>query len=135
VIRYAYLWTHEAVEGREEARKDRPCAVVIATTDAAGVPSVVVVPITSRAPAVRDDGMEIPTATRRRLGLQDEPCWAVLTEVNHFVWPGPDLRLVLTPAGSSWSYGPLPAALFERLRDAVVSRARSRGLRVTSRTA
>ena len=80
VIRYAYLWTHEAAEGREEARKDRPCAVVIATTDAAGVSSIVVVPLTSRAPSTPDEGMEIPPATRRRLGLQDEPCWAVLTE-------------------------------------------------------
>ena len=135
MVRYAYLWTHEAAEGREEARKDRPCAVVIATTDAAGVPSVVVVPITSRAPVVPGDGMEIPAATRRRLGLQDEPCWAVLTEVNRFAWPGPDLRPVQAVAGPSWSYGPLPAVLFERLRDAVVARARSRALRVTSRTA
>ena len=135
VIRYAYLWTHEAAEGREEARKDRPCAVVIATTDAAGVPSIVVVPLTSRAPSTLEEGMEIPVATRRRLGLQDEPCWAVLTEVNRFVWPGPDLRPVTTAFGSSWGYGPLPAALFERLRDAIVARARSRTLRVTSRSA
>ena len=109
--------------------------MVIATNDAVGVSSVIVVPITSRPPAVPDDGMEIPAATRRRLGLQDEPCWVLLTEVNRFVWPGPDLRPVSTVAGSSWTYGSLPAALFERLRDAVVARARSRGLRVTSRTA
>lgn len=135
VIRYAYLWMHEAADGREEARKDRPCAVVIATTDVAGVPSVVVVPITSRAPSTPDEGMEIPVATRRRLGLQDEPCWAVLTEVNRFVWPGPDLRPVTTVLGSNWGYGPLPATLFERLRDAIVARAHSRTLRVTSRSA
>lgn len=135
VVRYAYLWLHEAAEGREEARKDRPCAVVIATTDAAGVPSVVVVPITSRAPSTPDKGMEIPLATRRRLGLQDERCWAVLTEVNRFVWPGPDLRPVITAVGANWAYGPLPAALFERLRDAIVARARSGTLRVTSRSA
>ena len=58
VIRYAYLWTHEAAEGREEARKDRPCAVVIATAYAAGVPSVVVVPLTSRAPSTPEEVME-----------------------------------------------------------------------------
>jgi len=110
VVRYAYLWTHEVVEGREEARKDRPCAVVIATTDAAGVSSVVVVPITSRAPAVRDDGMEIPAATRRRLGLQDEPCWAVLTEVNRFVWPGPDLRPPPTEAVAKHDDGLIASA-------------------------
>lgn len=134
VIRYAYLWTHEVAEGRDEARKDRPCAVVIAMTDAAGVSSVIVVPITSRVPTAPDEGMEIPTATRQRLGLQDEPCWAVLTEVNQFVWPGPDLRPVAMGAGPSWSYGLLPAALFVRLRDAIVARARSRALRVTKRS-
>jgi PemK-like, MazF-like toxin of type II toxin-antitoxin system len=134
VIRYAYLWTHEVGEGRDEARKDRPCAVVITTTDAAGVSSVIVVAITSRVPAAPDEGMEIPASTRRRLGLQDDQCWAVLTEVNQFVWPGPDLRPVATVAGSSWSYGPLPAALFVRLRDGIVARARSRALRVTRRS-
>ena len=70
VIRYAYLWTHEAAEGREEARKDRPCAVVIATTDAAGVSSIVVVPLTSRAPSTPDEGMEIPEPRRVPWRLQ-----------------------------------------------------------------
>ena len=37
-------------------------------------------------------GVEIPAATRDRLGLQDGPCWVIVTEVNIFVWPGPDLR-------------------------------------------
>ena len=35
MVRYAYLWTHEAEAGAEEGRKDRPCAVVLAVVRAA----------------------------------------------------------------------------------------------------
>ena len=76
VIRYAYLWSHEANAGREEAVKDRPCAVVVVVRRAAGAHEVVVVPVTSRRPENPDDGLELPVVTRRRLGLQDERCWS-----------------------------------------------------------
>lgn len=133
MIRYAYLWTHEADAGAEEGRKDRPCAVVLALARAEDVVEVVVAPITSSAPARGTDGVELPAETRRRLGLQDAPCWVVLTEVNRFAWPGPDLRPVETAAGLVWSHGLLPARLFERIRDAVVARARARTLRAVPR--
>jgi mRNA-degrading endonuclease toxin of MazEF toxin-antitoxin module len=133
VIRYAYLWTHEADAGAEEGRKNRPCAVVLALARSEGVVEVVVAPITSSAPARSADGVELPTETQRRLGLQDTPCWVVLTEVNRFAWPGPDLRPVESAAGPAWSHGLLPAALFERIRDAIVARARARTLRAVSR--
>lgn len=128
-MRYNYLWTHEADTGAEEGRKDRPCAVVLAVARAGGATEVVVAPVTSSAPTRAADGVELPAATRRRLGLQEAPCWVVLTEVSRFAWPGPDLRPVETPAGLSWSYGLLPARLFERVRDGIVARARARSLR------
>jgi hypothetical protein len=28
VISYSYLWSHEAAEGAEEGRKNRPCVIV-----------------------------------------------------------------------------------------------------------
>ena len=37
VIRYSYLWRREAAAGREEGVKDRPCAVIVAVTDEAGM--------------------------------------------------------------------------------------------------
>lgn len=132
-MRYAYLWTHEAGAGAEEGRKDRPCAVVLAVARSGGAADVIVAPITSSAPARATDGVELSAATRRRLGLQDAPCWVVLTEVNRFAWPGPDLRPVETAAGPSWSYGLLPARLFERVRDGIVARARARTLRAVPR--
>ena len=84
VVHYAYLWAREADTGAEEGRKDRPCAVVLAVTGAGGAAQVVVVPITSQPPAQPDDAVEMPAGTRQRLGLQDAPCWIVVTEVNRF---------------------------------------------------
>ncbi|MDO9501403.1 hypothetical protein [Falsiroseomonas sp.] len=133
MIRYAYLWTHEADAGAEEGRKDRPCAVVLALVRAEGIVEVVVAPITSSAPTRGADGVELPAETRRRLRLQEAPCWIVLTEVNRFAWPGPDLRPVEGAAGPVWSHGLLPAQVFERVRDAIVDRARARTLRAVSR--
>jgi len=36
--------------------------------------------------------VEISHETKRRLGLDDDRSWIVLTEANRFAWPGPDLR-------------------------------------------
>jgi len=106
---------------------------VLALARAEGVVEVVVAPITSSAPARSADGVELPAETRRRLGLQEAPCWIMLTEVNRFAWPGPDLRPVETAAGLVWSHGLLPARLFERVRDAIAARARARTLRAVPR--
>lgn len=65
--------------------------------------------------------------------MREAPCWVVLTGVNRFAWPGPDLRPVETAPGPAWSHGPLPARLFERVREAIVARARARTLRAVPR--
>lgn len=134
VIRYAYLWSQEQSYGREEATKDRPCAVVLALQEKDGDTVVVVLPITSRRPALAEDAVELPSGTRQRLGLQDERCWLVLTEANRFVWPGPDLRPVERPHGAFYCHGLLPAGLFRTVRDRVVQRARQRMHRTVTRT-
>ncbi len=134
VIRYAYLWTSESDAGRDEAAKDRPCAVVLTLRQEAGDSLVFVLPITSRAPKDPADAIELSAATRLRLGLQQERCWIVLTEVNRFVWPGPDLRPVEQPVGGFYSFGLLPAATFRRARDSVLRRAREHRLRVVQRS-
>ena len=117
---------------RRAASKDRPCAVVLAVARGRRLRRG-----RRRANHVERaraaDGVELPAKTRRRVGLQDAPCWVVLTEVNRFAWPGPDLRPVETAAGPSWSYGLLPARLFERARDGIVARARARTLRAVPR--
>lgn len=39
-----------------------------------------------------EDVIEIPPATKQRLGLDSEGSWIVITEANEFVWPGLNLR-------------------------------------------
>lgn len=117
VIRYAYLWRSEFERGLEEGAKDRPCAVLLAVTDDAGDRKVVVLPITHTPPRDLASAVEIPTATKRRLGLDDERSWIVITEANRFTWPGPDLRLMKSGDASTVVYGELPADLFRKVRD------------------
>jgi hypothetical protein len=126
VIRYAYLWSHESGAGREEGIKDRPAAIVALLRGDDGRDEAVVFPITSSPPPDAAAGVEIPAATRDRLGLQDGPCWVIVTEVNIFVWPGPDLRRPEN-ANDGFVYGSLPHALMLRIKQSFAAwRARGR---------
>ncbi|MBR0670532.1 hypothetical protein [Neoroseomonas soli] len=133
VIRYAYLWSHEHAAGREEGSKDRPAAVVALLRGENGRDEVVVFPITSTAPVEDGAGVEIPAATRARLGLQSEPCWVVVTEANVFAWPGPDLRRPDT-GENDFVYGSLPHALMATIRQAFAAWRARKGARTIRRT-
>ena len=122
VIRYAYLWKREFDVGRDEGAKDRPCAIVLAVVDANEDKEVWVLPITHTAPANPADGVEIPTVTKNRLGLDSERSWIVITEANEFAWPGPDLRPVPGRDTSTVAYGPLPPRFFTHVRDKFLER-------------
>ena len=119
VIRYAYLWRDEALRRREEGTKYRPAVVVLAATEDGGNgTSVLVAPITHRRPSDPDGGIAIPPHTRARLGLDADPSWIVVRELNRFQWPGPDLL----PVGpGQWAYGHLPAGLFRLVRARLLS--------------
>lgn len=116
VIRYAYLWDREAREGRDEGSKDRPCAIVLVTADAAGQRRVQVLPVMHSPPHAAADAVEIPAQTKARLGLDGERSWVVLTEVNEFTWPGPDLRTIGGNAATV-AFGFLPPGFFKVVRD------------------
>jgi hypothetical protein len=106
VVQYSYLWAYEELAGHFDGRKDRPCAVMIVQ---AGKSLVGVCPI-RHTPPKDGHGVEVPARTCARLGLNDRaPCWIVTTEMNQFVWPGPDIRKA--PSGEL-SYGLLPSAIF-----------------------
>jgi hypothetical protein len=113
VIRYSYLWRREQREGREEGVKDRPCAIVLAAEDDEGETLVVVVPVTHRPPESAADAIEVPTAIKTHLGLDDERSWVVLTESNQFARPGPDLRRC---EDGSVAYGFLPPRFFAEIQ-------------------
>ena len=134
VIRYSYLWAEEYGRGQEEGVKDRPCAVILVTTDAAEERNVTVLPITHAPPSNPSLAVEIPAATKRRLGLDDERSWVLLTEANRFIWPGPDLRPTSRGDIASVTYGPLPFALFEQIRQRFIAVIRTRRARLVPRT-
>ncbi len=114
VVSYAYLWWSEYARGQEEGVKDRPCVVILSVEDDDGVAIVTVAPITHSAPTNVETAVEIPSATKERLGLDDARSWIVVSEVNRFAWPGPDLRPI---TAGRFDYGFLPPSLYRQVRD------------------
>nr|WP_036292238.1 type II toxin-antitoxin system PemK/MazF family toxin [Methylosinus sp. PW1] len=134
VIRYAYLWRAEHQRGREEGVKDRPCAVVLATTTEDGEDVVTVLPITHSPPADSLFAVELPTATKKRLRLDGERSWVVLSEANRFVWPGPDLRPLPNAGAGSAVLGLLPYKFAEELRLRLLAHIKARRAHIVPRT-
>jgi hypothetical protein len=134
VLRYSYLWRAEQRQGQEEGVKDRPCAVVLVTTTDEGERIVTVLPITHTPPLVPEAAVEIPQATKARLGLDAARSWVVLTEANRFVWPGPDLRPVRAGDAGSVAYGLLPYGLIEEIRGKFLALIKARRAGLVPRT-
>lgn len=120
VIRFAYSWRSEKLAGRVEGVKDRPCAIILVTRRQREEEHVVVLPITHTPPSDPAAAIEIPQSVKRRIGLDSERSWIVLSELNRFVWPGPDLRPAVPGDPNSIIYGLLPTALILKIRDRVL---------------
>jgi len=132
VISYAYLWHHEHQGGHEEARKDRPCVIVVATERAIdGATVVTVSPVTHRPPDDPMAAVEIPQAAKQRLGLDVERSWVIVNEGNKFVWPGFDLRKVSETG--RFDYGLLPPRFFNEVLDGFRAWRTKRNGRLTPR--
>jgi mRNA-degrading endonuclease toxin of MazEF toxin-antitoxin module len=134
VIGYAYLWHEEARRGQEEGSKDRPCVIVLSTIQEGTGTVVTVAPISHSPPMDLETAIELPAETKRRLGLDTERSWAIVSEVNRFRWPGPDLRPIPRSNPPRFSYGLLPAKLFLRMRQRLIDVASRRGAPVVRRT-
>jgi hypothetical protein len=91
--------------GQEEGVKDRPCAIVLISSDEEGEQWVTVLPVTHTPPSVPELAIEIPATTKRRLALDDERSWVVLREANRFLWPGPHLRPARPGDTATVAYG------------------------------
>jgi hypothetical protein len=119
VIGYSYLWETEFRAGHEEGSKDRPCAIVIASRTEEGDIVVTVAAITHSPPSRAQDAVELPPDVKRRLRLDAQRSWVICSELNRFVWPGPDLRPVSRQRPGEFVYGILPPGfmrqVFERL--------------------
>jgi PemK-like, MazF-like toxin of type II toxin-antitoxin system len=133
VIRYSYLWQQEHQRGKEEGAKDRPCAVVLVTVYRDADRVVTVLPVTHTPPSDPALAVEIPAAVKRRLKLDGERSWIVLTEANRFLWPGPDLRPATFGDAASVAYGPLPFALFEKIRTKFIAAIKAKRASVVPR--
>jgi hypothetical protein len=135
VVRYSYLWHAEQAQGREEGAKDRPCAIILAVLDRkAGRDRVWLLPVTHLVPIDHEAAVEIPAAVKRRLGLDDERSWVVLSEWNECLWPSPDLRRTSRRKDASVAYGFLPPKFFDHLRRRFVNLVEKRKARRVART-
>jgi hypothetical protein len=134
VVRYAYLWESEAREGRKEGVKDRPCAIVLVVRDQDDEQRVQVLPVTHSPPPDSSTAVEIPAAVKARLGLDSERSWIVVTELNEFIWPGPDLRPAVSGDLASAAYGFLPPRLFRAVRDRYLALHAARRIKFVHRT-
>ncbi|MCO5120493.1 MAG: type II toxin-antitoxin system PemK/MazF family toxin [Burkholderiaceae bacterium] len=132
VIRHAYLWHSEARRGQEEGLKDRPCVVVHRRLNAEKLTEVFICPITHSPPQDPERAIELPGRTKARLKLDAERQWIITTEINRFIWPGPDIRRA--PDGS-FSYGLLPGGLARATAEQVQKNARDRSIAMVERPA
>lgn len=135
VVRYSFLWSHEYDAGREQGAKDRPCVIVLAVTmEGDDSQRVIIVPITHVQPASPDDAIELPTAIKKSLGLDQDQSWIIVSESNDFLWPGPDLKHTSGRSDSPFAYGLLPARFFIEVRRRFVLLERARRSRRIPRT-
>ena len=117
VVRYDYLWTHEAATGLDHG-KTRPTCLT-AATDPAVVPRYVVLPAITRTLTAGDTvGIEIPARVRRTLGLDDTPSWVIVSEHNVDEWPNAGLT-PLAGQPDIFSDGFIPPGPFARDRDPI----------------
>jgi len=129
VVRYAFLWSHEAETGAVEAVKDRPCAIVVAArSDPGGDIRTIVAPITHTPPLDPTASIEIPSDVCRMLGLDGDRQWLRFDELNRFAWPGFDLRPIPGRA-AAYDYGMLPPNLFEKLKQGILRRQKERPIK------
>jgi mRNA-degrading endonuclease toxin of MazEF toxin-antitoxin module len=134
VIRYSYVWASEDNEGRDSGIKDRPCVVVLDRQVRDGVAIVTVVAVTHSPPSDPSEAMELPLAVKAHLRLDTQQSWIVLTEVNSFVWPGPDLRPIPQSSPPRFDYGVLPPKYFRKVRDQIITLLKARRVQIFSRS-
>lgn len=115
VIRYDYLWSHEAAAGRDQG-KERPACLVAASDSTVRPRFVVILPITHTPPGDDTVGIEIPARVRQALELDDAPSWVIVSEYNVDEWPNGGLAPLPGRPGL-FSYGFIPPRLFAQVKE------------------
>ena len=119
VFRYDYVWARETRRGATTG-KERPACVAVAMDSDIDPRLVLIVPITHSRPTGKNVGVEIPAVVRRNLGLDDQPCWVIVSDSNVDDWPNPGIA-PLPGKPSVFAYGVLPARLFDRIKAALLA--------------
>ena len=114
VIRYDYVWAHEALVGRDQG-KERPACLVAASDASASPRFVVILPITHTPPGQDTIGIEIPAKVKQSLGLDAAPSWIIVSEYNVDAWPNGGLAPIPGSAGV-FGYGFIPPGLFAEVK-------------------
>lgn len=114
VVRYDYVWTHEAARGQEQG-KDRPACLIAASDHAVRPRYVVLLPITHTPPSGDTVGIEIPLPVKQAIGLDDAPSWVIVSEHNVDEWQNGGLSPI-PGEKTTFSYGFIPPALFKRIK-------------------
>jgi len=114
VVRYDYLWTHEAAAGRDQG-KDRPACLVAASDSQTRPRFVVLLPITHTPPDGDTVGIEIPAKVKQAIGLDDARSWVIVSEHNIDEWPNAGLSPVPGKPGV-FGYGFVPPGLFAQIK-------------------
>lgn len=121
VIRFGYTWH------KDRFRKDRPCAIVLASKESG---LVTVVPITHSYPEVGEEGESIliPEDICKAIGLDQEANYVRISEVNRFEWPSE--RLVPLPHDKNrCDYGMVPNGFFLEIRKKVAEAVRANNMK------
>jgi hypothetical protein len=119
VFRYDFMWFRDAQSVRSSG-KDRPACIAVATEAQKGRRRVVILPITHTRPSRGTKGVELPAPVRAVLGLDDAPCWVIVSEYNIDDWPNAGIAPVPGRA-PEFSYGHLPPGLFEKIKSSFLA--------------
>ena len=71
---------------------------------------------------------------RSKRSLDGQQSWIVITEVNSFVWPGPDLSAIPGTSPTRFDYCVLPPGFFRKVRDDLVARVKARRVQIVPRS-
>ena|ERR1700730_9234785 len=137
VICYSYLWKREREKRQVEGLKSRPCVVVLSFEASKQFPGRFVVDVAPVTHSQGEEGVEIPIAVKLRMGLDGDHSWIVTSEVNRFIWQGPDVRPVrhLRPISEDeWHWGFLANDIFRKVIAQIAERREAKTLAIIGRS-
>jgi hypothetical protein len=104
----------------------------VARIEMRGRTEIIVAPVTHSEPDSPANAVELPGKVKRQLGLDEERSWIVTSELNRFIWRGPDVRDI--PGTDSPLYDAIPELLFNKVRAAVASQVASGRMKIIKRS-